>query len=82
VLPNKQNQTITSDTDFLKLCVPSYLSLSHKLIELSRKELPRSDTASESVLSVKLRRYSDTAVMTIKESLNIAKRQVPFRGDE
>jgi hypothetical protein len=30
----------------------------------------------------KIRRYSSTAVMTIKESLNIAKIQVPFRGNK
>jgi hypothetical protein len=65
----------------MRFSVPSYVILSHKLIELSaRKVLSRRDTASSSVVSRKIRRYSGTTVMTIKESLNIAKIQVPFRG--
>jgi hypothetical protein len=80
---------ITCDTDSLRLSLPSYIILSHKLIELSgiqlsrrelsQKELSRIDTSSNYVLSGKIRRYNVTAVMTIKEPQNIAK--VPFRGN-
>jgi hypothetical protein len=85
VMPANENQTITSDTDYLRLSLPSYLTLSHKLIELSIAIEP---TYLEEILLVsmycpgKIRRCSGTAVMTIKESLNIAKIHVLFRGNK
>jgi hypothetical protein len=78
---NQLNQTITSDKDYMRLYVPPYPILSHKLIELSRKELSRRDNASNFVVSGKIRRCSGNAVMPIKESLNIAKIHVRFRGN-
>jgi hypothetical protein len=60
----------------------SYVILSHKLMEQSRRELSRRDTASSSVLSGIIRQYSGTAVMTIIESLNIAKVQIPLRENK